>query len=177
MEPEIPQSITIQLTDDNNAEVDIPSHLVKFMPVLNDMIGDIGSGGFSKWPLPMATVDSLGRLVAFLEEFVKNSGPDPVDKANDEDHSREMAPWEAEFVKKNIDQGLGQYSIVVAGVLLANYLGCAPYLDICSIFVASRMQGKTPEELRKEFSIKNDFTPEDEARIRRENDWIHSDKK
>ena len=176
MEPEIPQIIKVQLTDDSNAEVDVPSHLVKFMPVLNDMIGDIGSGGFSKWPLPMATVDSLGRLVAFLEEFVKNSGPDPAEKAN-EDHSREMAPWEAEFVKKNIDQGPGQYAIVVAGVLLANYLGCAPYLDICAIFVASRMQGKTPEEMRKEFSIKNDFTPEDEARIRRENEWHHTDKK
>ncbi|CAN0923060.1 SKP1-like protein 4 [Linum grandiflorum] len=32
-------------------------------------------------------------------------------------------------------------------------------------------QGKTPEEIRKTFNIKNDFTPEEEAEVRRENQW------
>jgi hypothetical protein len=29
--------------------------------------------------------------------------------------------------------------------------------------------GKTPEEIRKTFNIKNDFTPEEEEEVRREN--------
>lgn len=33
------------------------------------------------------------------------------------------------------------------------------------------MKGKSPEELRKEFNIENDFTPEEEEEIRRENQW------
>ncbi|CAN0922877.1 SKP1-like protein 4 [Linum grandiflorum] len=32
-------------------------------------------------------------------------------------------------------------------------------------------QGKTPEEIRETFNIKNDFTPEEEAEVRRENQW------
>jgi hypothetical protein len=31
--------------------------------------------------------------------------------------------------------------------------------------------GKTPEEIRKTFNIKNDFTPEQEEEVRRENQW------
>ena len=31
--------------------------------------------------------------------------------------------------------------------------------------------GKTPEEIRKTFNIKNDFTPEEEEEVRKENQW------
>lgn len=31
--------------------------------------------------------------------------------------------------------------------------------------------GKTPEEIRRIFNIKNDFTPEEEELVRKENDW------
>ena len=33
------------------------------------------------------------------------------------------------------------------------------------------IKGKTPEEIRKTFNIKNDFTPEEEEEVRRENQW------
>ncbi|MBA0675637.1 hypothetical protein Goari_017172 [Gossypium aridum] len=33
------------------------------------------------------------------------------------------------------------------------------------------MKGKSPVEIRKTFNIKNDFTPEEEEEIRRENAW------
>ncbi|CAA6666716.1 unnamed protein product [Spirodela intermedia] len=37
--------------------------------------------------------------------------------------------------------------------------------------VADMIKGKTPEEIRKTFNIKNDFTPEEEEEVRRENQW------
>lgn len=33
------------------------------------------------------------------------------------------------------------------------------------------IKGKTPEEIRKHFNIQNDFTPEEEEEVRRENEW------
>lgn len=35
----------------------------------------------------------------------------------------------------------------------------------------STRAGKTPEEIRKTFNIRNDFTPEEEEEVRRENQW------
>ncbi|KAF7840997.1 SKP1-like protein 1A [Senna tora] len=42
---------------------------------------------------------------------------------------------------------------------------------VIDIGVADMIKGKMPEEIRKTFNIKNDFTPEEEAEIRRENQW------
>ena len=36
--------------------------------------------------------------------------------------------------------------------------------------VANLIKGKTPEEIRRTFGIKNDFTPEEEE-VKRENQW------
>ena len=41
----------------------------------------------------------------------------------------------------------------------ANYLDIKPLLDLTCAKVATMMKGKTPEEIRKTFNIKNDFTP------------------
>ena len=40
--------------------------------------------------------------------------------------------------------------------------------------VRRRAAGKTPEEIRKTFNIKNDFTPEEEEQVRKENEWCET---
>ncbi|TEB19753.1 hypothetical protein C9890_0167 [Perkinsus sp. BL_2016] len=54
-------------------------------------------------------------------------------------------------------------------ILAANYLDIKPLLDLSCARVASMIKGKTPEEIRKQFHIVNDFTPEEEAQILEEN--------
>lgn len=56
-------------------------------------------------------------------------------------------------------------------ILAVNFLNDKEMLDALCQEVADRIKGKTPEEIRKEFNIKNDFTPEEEEEIRRENSW------
>ena len=56
-------------------------------------------------------------------------------------------------------------------MLVANDLNIKPLLDITCAKVASMIKGKTPEEIRKTFNIVNDFTPEEEAKVREENKW------
>ena len=46
--------------------------------------------------------------------------------------------------------------------MAANYLDIKPLLDLTCAKVASAIKGKTAEEIRKHFSIVNDFTPEEE---------------
>jgi S-phase kinase-associated protein 1 len=42
-------------------------------------------------------------------------------------------------------------------------------LDVGCKTVANMIKGKTAEEIRKTFNITNDFTPEEEAQIKKEN--------
>jgi S-phase kinase-associated protein 1 len=53
----------------------------------------------------------------------------------------------------------------------ANYLDIKALLDLGCKTVANMIKGKSPEEIRKTFNIQNDFTPEEEEQIRRENEW------
>ncbi|RYQ80728.1 hypothetical protein Ahy_Scaffold1g106941 isoform C [Arachis hypogaea] len=60
--------------------------------------------------------------------------------------------WDAEFVK--VDQ-----ATLFDLILAANYLNIKSLLDLTCQTVADMIKGKTPEEIRKTFNIKNDFTP------------------
>ena len=56
-------------------------------------------------------------------------------------------------------------------IIAANYLDVTPLTDLTCKCVAEMIRGKTPEEIRRHFNIRNDFTPEEEEQIRRENEW------
>lgn len=60
---------------------------------------------------------------------------------------------------------------IMSGLQAANYLNIKSLLDLTCQTVADMIKGKTPEEIRKTFNIKNDFTPEEEEEVRRENQW------
>lgn len=72
--------------------------------------------------------------------------------------------WYANFV------GIDQETLFEL-ILAANYMDIKPLLDLTCATVASLIKGKSPEEIRKQFNIVNDFTPEEEAQVREENKW------
>ena len=57
----------------------------------------------------------------------------------------------------------------------ANYLAIEDLVDLGCTAVADKMRGKTPEQIRVAFDIENDYTPEQEAEVRRENAWAFED--
>ncbi|KAM0945388.1 putative SKP1/BTB/POZ domain superfamily, SKP1 component, dimerization [Dioscorea sansibarensis] len=57
----------------------------------------------------------------------------------------------------------------------AHKLEMTKLLDLTCQRVADMMKGKTVEEMRETFNIKNDYTKEEEDEIRRENPWAFWD--
>ncbi|XP_055803578.1 SKP1-like protein 1B [Solanum dulcamara] len=53
------------------------------------------------------------------------------------------------------------HSVIYDVLLAANYLDDKELVDVMIQEVADRIKGRTPEEIREEFDIKNDFTPEE----------------
>lgn len=57
-------------------------------------------------------------------------------------------------------------------ILAANYLDIKDLLDLgCKTVAEYIKQCKSTEEIRTRFNIENDFTPEEEQKIREENAW------
>lgn len=53
----------------------------------------------------------------------------------------------------------------------ANFLSLEPLLDLCCAKIVASIMGKSVEKIRETLHIENDFTPEQEARLRRELAW------
>jgi hypothetical protein len=53
----------------------------------------------------------------------------------------------------------------------ANYLDIEPLLDLVNKTIAKLLKGKSTEDMRKYLDLENDFSVEEEERIRRENGW------
>lgn len=113
-------------------------------------------------PVPNVRSSVLQKVIEWAEHHKDSNFPD-----EDDDDSRKSAPvdsWDREFLK--VDQEM-LYEIILA----ANYLNIKPLLDAGCKVVAEMIRGRSPDEIRRTFNIVNDFTPEEEAAIRRENEW------
>ncbi|KAM0950033.1 putative S-phase kinase-associated protein [Dioscorea sansibarensis] len=112
-------------------------------------------------PLPNVTSKILSKVIEYCKKHVDHASKASSDEKLIDD---EIKAWDADFVK--VDQ-----ATLFDLILAANYLNIKSLLDLTCQTVADMIKGKTPEEIRKTFNIKNDFTPEEEEEIRRENQW------
>jgi S-phase kinase-associated protein 1 len=127
-------------------------------------------------------------------EWCEHHRNDPLQSQDDESDARkkttEIEEWDQKFMQ--VDQEM-LFEIILVRVFAliptieistgesanhtihtvqaANYLDIKPLLDVGCKTVANMIKGKSPEEIRKTFNITNDFTPEEEEQIRRENEW------
>ncbi|KAH0456729.1 SKP1-like protein 1 [Dendrobium catenatum] len=116
-------------------------------------------------PLPNVNSKILAKVIEYCKKHVESvSKPSGTGSVDDKPIEEELKNWDADFVK--VDQ-----ATLFDLILAANYLNIKGLLDLTCQTVADMIKGKTPEEIRRTFNIKNDFTPEEEEEIRRENQW------
>lgn len=124
------------------------------------MIEDTGTD----LPVPLPNVNSkiLSKVIEYCNYHVESrkKGEDGKPTRSEDD----VKLWDNDFVK--VDQGT-----LFELILAANYLNIKDLLDLACLTVANMIKGKTPEEIRRTFNIVNDFTPEEEEEVRRENQW------
>ncbi|ESW28184.1 hypothetical protein PHAVU_003G265900 [Phaseolus vulgaris] len=148
------KKITLKSSDGEAFEVDeivaLESQTIKHM--IEDDCADSGI------PLPNVTSKILAKVIEYCKKHVE------ANSADEKPTEDELKAWDAEFVK--VDQ-----ATLFDLILAANYLNIKNLLDLTCQTVADMIKGKTPEEIRKTFNIKNDFTPEEEEEVRRENQW------
>ncbi|KAG6533903.1 SKP1-like protein 1 [Zingiber officinale] len=155
------KAITLRSSDGEVFEVDeavaMESQTIKHM--IEDDCADNGI------PLPNVTSKILSKVIEYCKKHVEVSVATASKTTDDASRlDEDLKSWDSEFVK--VDQ-----ATLFDLILAANYLNIKGLLDLTCQTVADMIKGKTPEEIRKTFNIKNDFTPEEEEEVRRENQW------
>jgi S-phase kinase-associated protein 1 len=133
--------------------------------LIKNMVGDLGEEAMEDAiPIPNVNAAVLKKVI----EWCDHHKHDPPTSNDDDSDSRkkttDIEEWDQKFMQ--VDQEM-LFEIILA----ANYLDIKALLDVGCKTVANMIKGKSPEEIRKTFNIQNDFTPEEEDQIRRENEW------
>ena len=116
-------------------------------------------------PIPQVSASVMQKCMVFVSHM-RSTGQEPEieQPLPSNDLSQHVEAWYSEYITKDVDQAL-LFDIVLA----ANYLDIKPLLKLGSAKIASLIKGKSIEEIRQFFQMDNDFTPEEETRIREEN--------
>ena len=104
-------------------------------------------------PLPNVNSAILKKVIQWAS-YHKDDPPLPENK---EKRTDDICSWDVDFLK--VDKGT-LFELIMA----ANYLDIKGLIDVTCKTVANMIKGKTPEEIRETFNIKNNFTPSVEVR-------------
>lgn len=155
--------IKLQSSDSEIFDVDV--EIAKKSETIKTMLEDLGLDDDDDEPIPLPNVNAaILRKVIEWANHHKDDPPPPEDEENREKRTDDIEPYDQEFLK--VDQGT-----LFELILAANYLDIKGLLDVTCKTVANMIKGKTPEEIRKTFNIKNEFTAEEEEKVRKENEW------
>ncbi|GMT17239.1 hypothetical protein PFISCL1PPCAC_8536, partial [Pristionchus fissidentatus] len=163
-----PRMIKLTSNDDKTFEVD--RDVIKQSVTVNTLITDLNLDDEdvsveNQMAIPLPNVDAatLGKVIEWCNKH-RDDPPRTEEDENKEKRTDDIPQWDQEFL--NVEQ-----SVLFALILAANYMDIKGLLDNCCKTVADMIKGKSPDEIRKHFNIKNDFTPEEEEQIRKENAW------
>ncbi|KAI8987405.1 E3 ubiquitin ligase complex SCF subunit sconC [Mycotypha africana] len=150
-------SVTLQSQDLEEFKVD--RDVAERSVLIKNMLEDIGD---SDSPIPLPNV--TGKVLKKVIEWCTHHRDDPITTDEQERRNTDIDEWDQKYME--VDQET-LFDIILA----ANYLDIKPLLDVGCKTVANMIKGKTAEEIRRTFNITNDFTPEEEAQIKKENEW------
>ncbi|XVF67949.1 hypothetical protein PTKIN_Ptkin10aG0163100 [Pterospermum kingtungense] len=142
-----PKKLTLKSSDNEIFEVE--EAVAMEVQLIKNMIEDVDCAN-NVIPLANVTGKILSKVIVYCKKHIESS--------------EELESWDADFV--NVDQ-----NTLFDLILAANYLNIKGLLDLTCETVANMMKEKKPEEIRKTFNIINDYTPEQEAEIRKEHAW------
>jgi len=156
-------TLTLQSSDGEDIVVD--REVAERSVLIKNMVGDLGEEAMEESiPIPNVNAAVLKKVIDWCNHHRHDPPATNEDDSDSRKKTTDIEEWDQKFMQ--VDQEM-LFEIILA----ANYLDIKALLDVGCKTVANMIKGKSPEEIRKTFNIQNDFTPEEEDQIRRENEW------
>lgn len=161
----------IRLQSKDGKVYDTEEKIAKRSGLVKRMLEDCSMDEGADAVVPIQNVNS-NILLKVIEWATKHQDdPEPLeDDDNKEKRTDDIPEWDVSFFK--VDQGT-----LFELLLAANYLDMKGLLDVTCKTIANMIKGKTIEEIRKTFDIKNDFSPGEEEQNCKENEWCEEKEK
>jgi S-phase kinase-associated protein 1 len=158
--------LKVTLASNDGVTMTVDRNVAEKSMLIKNLIMDLGEETVQNTPVPLPNVNEqvLRKVIEWCEYHRNDPFTNPDDDADMRKKTTEIDEWDQKFMQ--VDQEM-LFEIILA----SNYLDIKPLLDVGCKTVANMIKGKSPEEIRKTFNITNDFTPEEEEQIRRENEW------
>ncbi|XP_058458462.1 S-phase kinase-associated protein 1-like [Malaya genurostris] len=151
---------TIKLQTSDEIEFVLDSQLVRHFGTISTMLEDAGIKLTDGEVIPLPNVNSaiFRKLLEWVEHHKHDHcGPSAAEELNQ--RADDISRWDRAFL--NVDQRT-LFQIMLA----ANYLDMKALVAVTCKTVANMIEGKTVEQIRSTFHIKNDFPPGEEKKIR-----------
>jgi S-phase kinase-associated protein 1 len=155
------KQLTLQTSDNQSMTVD--REVAERSILIKNLLEDLGDST-EAIPIPNVNEAVMKKVIEWCEHHRKDPPASQDDDSDNRKKSTDIEEWDQKFMQ--VDQEM-LFEIILA----ANYLDIKALLDVGCKTVANMIKGKSPDEIRKTFNIQNDFTPEEEDQIRRENEW------
>lgn len=147
---------TLNITTADGEQFEVEYDVIQTSQTIKDVCEDYGIE--NDIPVPNISSEVFKKVLEYCNHHFGSK------KQKVDDDSEENS-WDLDFI--NVDQN-ELFSIILA----SNYLDIKPLLDLSCQAVAKKLEGKSTEEMRKMFGIKNDFEEGEEEKIRKENEWM-----
>ncbi|KAF1957264.1 S-phase kinase-associated protein-like protein 1 [Byssothecium circinans] len=155
---------TVKLTTSDDASLVVERDIAERSILIKNLLEDLGNENDEPIPIPNVNEAVMKKVLEWAEHHRKDPPASQDDDSDSRKKSTDIDEWDQKFMQ--VDQEM-LFEIILA----ANYLDIKALLDVGCKTVANMIKGKSPDEIRKTFNIQNDFTPEEEDQIRRENEW------
>ncbi|CAL5039804.1 unnamed protein product [Urochloa decumbens] len=162
------KTVTLVTSDGSRFEVRVAA--ASLSQTVRRMIDEVAAGGTGT-AIPLPDLDA--RTLSMVLEYCNKHAPAPGDAESSSAEATAAGEEDLKWFDRElmrVDMGT-LFSLITA----AEYLKVEGLLDLACKTVADMIKGKTTEEIRQFFGIKNDFTPEEEEAIRLEYAWAFED--
>ncbi|XP_061349208.1 cullin-1-like [Gastrolobium bilobum] len=151
----IASSKKINLISSNGDVFEIDYSVALMSKTIKDAIKSYSSSDIDSIHFSIVSSRILAMVIEYCNKHTKASNSNYKEDTSDVD----LKEWDTEFVKVH-QQTL--FDLIVS----ANYLNIKSLLDLTTNEVAQMIRGKTPDEIRKFFNIKDDFIQPEEDEFR-----------
>jgi S-phase kinase-associated protein 1 len=164
--------IVLQSNDSKPVEYLVTREAAVMSGLIKDMLEDQEQDTKTVIPIPNVNGRTLKYVIQYMEHHHNNKA-EPIEKPLKGKIEDFISEWDKKFLYTDLvkDNDEKQHELLIDCIMAANFLNIKDMLDLTCACVASMIKGKTPEQIRTLFNIENDFTPEEEERIREENRW------